>query len=291
MQLVSGSNCRKLACKIAKNTGFEIVYPTISKFNDGEIRIDYLNSLQQNVAIIQSLSIPTNDNLIELLLLADTAYHAGARNITAVIPYLGYCRQDRKASVFSSQATNFIARLLQNGYFSKVITLDIHSKAAEGSFNIPLVNLQSFEVFSPHIDTDEEVIFVAPDRGSINRTSFYANYFNKAIVTIDKNRIEGSVFAASDADKVKHKKCIIIDDIIDTGLTIKNAACLLLENGAKTIEVFASHGLFSVKAEEVLNSLPVDRVYLSDSITYEFLPSNITVVSTAQPFARELLLT
>jgi ribose-phosphate pyrophosphokinase len=278
MQIISGSSNKLLAQNIAKNTGYKLLETKIGNFSDGEIRVEIQDNIGKNVIIIQSTSHPVNDHLMELFLLIDTAKRAGARNIIAVIPYFGYSRQDRCTYKHGPISASLVIRLLEVAGVTKIITLDLHSKQLEGVFNVPIINLDPFSIFFPFYNDDINNVVVSPDIGGISRANNFSLFLGKDLVIINKIRNNHNECSMNKIiGNVQDKKCIIIDDIVDSGNTLCKAAELLKSNGALTIEVYATHPVLSGDAKERIMDSQIDKIFTSDSIYHNSLPSKFKV--------------
>ena len=241
-------------------------------FPDGEMQVELRESVRgEDVYLLQPTSPPGEKHLLELLLLADAANRAGAARLTAVIPYFGYARQDRRASGREAVGARLVAGLLESGgLFERVVSVDLHTAAIEGFFGIPLEHLSAVpmlvESLRPHAGADGVV--VAPDMGAAELAERYAEPLELPVAIIHKARIGGSeVSVGSITGEVQGRKPIVVDDIIDTGGTTKAAVDALLEAGCEPeITAVASHGLFVGSAEEDLGDAPVERFLVTDSV-------------------------
>ncbi|NDA90894.1 MAG: ribose-phosphate diphosphokinase, partial [Alphaproteobacteria bacterium] len=225
MQIISGSSNKLLAKKIAENTGYKLLNTEIRNFGDGELRVEVQDKIEEDVIIVQSTSSPVNDHLMELLLLIDTAKRAGARNIIGVIPYFGYSRQDRSTYQHGPISASLVVKLLEGAGITKIITLDLHSKQLEGVFNVPIFNFDPASIFFPFYKNSQEIVVVSPDIGGIARARNFCSLFGKDLAVINKYRdTNNECFMSKIIGNVKNKKCIIIDDIVDSGNTLCKAA-------------------------------------------------------------------
>ena len=286
MQIISGSSNSQLASKIAQNTGYKLLNTKIRNFSDGELKVEVNDNIDENVIIVQSTSPPVNDRLIELLLLIDTVKRAGAKNIIAITPYFGYSRQDYCAYKHGPLSASLVIKLLETAGITKLITLDLHSKQLEGVFSVPLINLEPTSVFFPFYDKQDnsgEIVIVSPDIGGINRARNFSSLVNKGLVIVNKTRDSNNqCFAREVIGDVKNKKCIIIDDIVDSATTLCKAAELLKKKGAGTIEAYVTHAVLSSSAKEKIMSSPISRIIVSDSIYHEALPSKFVIARIDQ---------
>ena len=251
MQIISGSSNKLLAKKIAENTGYKPLNTEIRNFGDGELRVEVQDKIEEDVIIVQSTSSPVNDHLMELLLLIDTAKRAGARNIIGVIPYFGYSRQDRTTYQNGPISASLVIKLLESAGVTKIITLDLHSRQLEAVFNVPIFNFDPASIFFPFYKNSQEIVVVSPDIGGIARARNFCSLFGKDLAVINKYRdTNNECFMSKIIGNVKNKKCIIIDDIVDSGNTLCKAAQLLKEHEALAIEAYVTHPVLSGNAKE-----------------------------------------
>ena len=244
----------------------------VEVFPDGELQVELQESVRgEDIYFVQPTSPPGEKHLLELLLLADAAHRAGAARLTAVIPYFGYARQDRRASGREAVGARLVADLLESGeLLQRVVTVDVHTEAIEGFFSIPLEHLSAVpmlvESVRPHAGADSVV--VAPDMGAAELAERYAEPLGLPVAVVHKARISGSeVSVGSVTGEVQGRKPIIVDDMISTGGTQKAAIDALVEAGCEPeITVVASHGLFAGPAEDELLDAPVERYIVTDSV-------------------------
>lgn len=269
MKIISGSSNRRLASILARKLNIELLETRINKFQDGELKVQISGKIGREVIILQSTCTPVNDNLMELLLLADAAKRAGADRITAIIPYFGYSRQNLAFQKNSPISASLVIKMIGNAGITEVITLDLHSSQLEGIFNVPIRNLASVGLFLPKIAKLRDVIIVSPDIGGIPRAKNYSSRLGSNLAIIDKTRSidTGTCIIEGIIGNVKDKNCVIIDDIVDSGGTLCLAAELLLGQGAKSVEAFITHGVFSGNAISRINNSDLEKLYISDSIT------------------------
>jgi ribose-phosphate pyrophosphokinase len=285
--IFAGSANAPLAEAIAAELDVRVGRREVQVFPDGEIQVELQESVRgEDVYLVQPTSPPGEKHLLELLLLADAAHRAGAARLTAVIPYFGYARQDRRASGREAVGARLVAGLLESGgLFERVVTVDLHTAAIEGFFGIPLEHLSAVpmlvESLRPHAGADGVV--VAPDMGAAELAERYAEPLELPVAIIHKARIGGSeVSVGSVTGEVRGRKPIIVDDIIDTGGTTKAAVDALLEEGCEPeVMAVASHGLFVGSAEENLREAPVERYIVTDSVPPPELGLPLEVVSLA----------
>ena len=256
---------------IAKYLKSKLVNSSIRKFSDGEIYIEINENIRGNsIFIIQSVSSPANDNLMELLLCIDALKRSSAKNITAVIPYFGYARQDRKVVPRTSISAKLVSNLITNSGADRVVTLDLHSGQIQGFFDIPVDNLFATPIFARHIKRKiktKNMICVAPDVGGTARARALGKMLNVGLAIVDKRRpAPGKSVVMNVIGNVKDKTCIIVDDIIDSGGTIVNAAKILKQRGAKDVHVYVSHGVLSGDAVEKIRKSQIKNLVITDTI-------------------------
>ncbi len=271
MKLLTGNSNKNLSQKISKILKTKLVHSSIKKFADGEIYIEINENIRGNsIFLIQSISSPANDNLMELLLCIDALKRSSAKNITAVIPYFGYSRQDRKVAPRTSISAKLVSNLITQAGADRVVTVDLHAGQIQGFFDIPVDNLFATPIFSRHVKKRIKVknsICVAPDVGGVERTRALARKLDIGIAIIDKRRPSpGKSQVMNVIGNVKKKTCIIIDDIIDSGGTIVNAAEALISRGAKEVYVYITHGVLSGEAVEKIKKSRIKKLVITDTI-------------------------
>ena len=271
MKILTGNSNKKLSNKISKYLKNKLVNSSIKKFSDGEIYIEINENIRGNsIFIIQSVSYPANDNLMELLLCIDALKRSSAKNITAVIPYFGYARQDRKVVPRTSISAKLVSNLITNAGADRIVTVDLHAGQIQGFFDIPVDNLFSTPIFSRHIKKNinkKNLICVAPDVGGVERARALGKMLNIGLAIIDKRRpTPGKSQVMNVIGNVKDKTCLIVDDIIDSGGTIINAAKALKERGAKEVHVYVTHGVLSGEAVEKIKKSHIKNLVLTDTI-------------------------
>ena len=281
MQIISGSSNILLAKKIAHNTGYKLLNSKIGNFSDGELRVEIQDNIEEDVIIVQSTSHPANDHLVELLLLVDTVKRAGAKNIIGIIPYFGYSRQDRCTYKNGPISASLVIKILEIAGITKVITLDLHSKQLEGVFNIPIINLDPASLFFPFYNNRIDTVIVSPDIGGIIRARNFSSLLGTDLAIINKTRDANNECSMSEIiGNVKNKKCIIIDDIVDSANTLCKAADLLKENGAINIEAYVTHPVLSGNAKEKIMLSQINKIFVSDSIYHKSLPDKFITTFT-----------
>ena len=271
MKILTGNSNKHLSKKISKYLKNKLVNSSIRKFSDGEIYIEINENIRGNsIFIIQAISSPANDNLMELLLCIDALKRSSAKNITAVIPYFGYARQDRKVVPRTSISANLVSNLITKAGADRVVTIDLHAGQIQGFFDIPVDNLFATPIFARHVKRkikNKNLICVAPDVGGTERARALGKFLNAGLAIIDKRRpAPGKSEVMNVVGYVKGKTCIIVDDIIDSGGTIVNASNALIERGAKEVHVYVTHGVLSGKAVEKIKNSKIKRLIITDTI-------------------------
>ncbi|GAA5746461.1 ribose-phosphate pyrophosphokinase [Alloiococcus otitis] len=272
IKLYALSSNRPLAEKIAEDVGVELGDITVSKFSDGETRISPNESSRgSNVYIIQSTSAPTNDNLMELLITIDAMRRASAKTINVVIPYYGYARQDRKASSREPITAKLVANMISTAGADRVVTIDLHASQLQGFFDIPVDHLVGAPLLADwFLDRDlsgDDVVVVSPDHGGVTRARKLAEFLNCSIAIVDKRRPKPNVSEVMNlVGEVSGKKCILIDDMVDTAGTISSAAKALVDRGATDVYATATHPILSGPAIERIEDSPIQKMVVNDSI-------------------------
>jgi ribose-phosphate pyrophosphokinase len=270
--LVSGTSNKTLSNKISGYLDVPLVDPQIRRFANGEIFCEIEKNVRgADVFVVQTTSAPVNDNLMELLIMIDALKRASAASITTVVPYYGYSRQDRKASPRTPISAKLVADLITVAGASRVITMDLHAGQIQGFFDIPFDNIYGSPVFLSYIKENintDNLTLVSPDAGGVERVRWYAKKLGKDIAMIDKRRTGPNVAKAMNiVGDVMGKDVIIVDDMIDTGGTLIEAAKTLKQHGAEKIYSFATHGIFSKPAaERIDNCEELEAVIVTDTI-------------------------
>jgi len=271
MKILSGTSNLSLSRNIARQLKLKLVNTNIKNFADGEVYVEINENIRGNsVFVIQSTSTPANDNLMELLLCIDALRRSSAKNITAVIPYFGYARQDRKVVPRTSISAKLVSNLITNAGASRIVTVDLHSGQIQGFFDIPVDNLFTTPLFTRYIKKNlknKNLICVSPDVGGVQRTRGLATKINVDLAIIDKRRLQpGKSQVMRIIGNVQNKECIIVDDIIDSGGTIVNAVDALIREGAKSVYVFVTHAVLSGEAINKIKKSKINKLIITDSI-------------------------
>lgn len=272
LSLLTGRSNPELAKRIAKSCGAELRAVDVRTFSDGELSVEVKANVRgHDVFVIQSISPPANDHLMELLIILDALKRASASRITAVIPYFGYARQDRKVKPRTPITAKLVADLIVAAGAHRVLTMDLHAGQIMGFFNIPVDNLYARPVLIKELKKkySSDVCVVSPDSGGVPRARAYAKRLNASLAIIDKRRVAANEVAEMHVvGDVKGKKCILIDDIVDTGGTLAKAASALKSEGAVDVIAACSHAVLSGAAKEKLPQSDISSLYVSDTIAH-----------------------
>ena len=271
MKLLTGNSNKILSKKISKYLKSKLINSSIRKFADGEIYIEINENIRGNsIFIIQSISSPANDNLMELLLCIDALKRSSAKNITTVIPYFGYARQDRKVVPRTSISAKLVSNLITKAGADRVVTVDLHSGQIQGFFDIPVDNLFCTPIFARHIKKNiksKSIICVAPDVGGTERARALGKSLDVGLAIVDKRRpAPGKSQVMNVIGNVKDKTCIVVDDIIDSGGTIINSAKALKDRGAQEVYAYITHGVLSGEAVKKIQKSVIKKLVITDSI-------------------------
>lgn len=271
LKVIAGNSNRPLATSIAQHLDLSLTEAHIRHFPDTEVQVEVLENVRgEDVFVIQSTSRPANDHVMELLIVLDALRRASARRITAVIPYYGYARQDRKAGPRTPISAKLVANLITTAGANRVLTLDLHAGQIQGFFDIPLDNLMAAPVFERDIRQnlgETSLMIVSPDVGGVVRARHLANRLDAELAIIDKRRERaGQSEVMHIIGEVRGRKCILIDDIIDSGGTLCNAARALMDAGAESVHSYCTHGVFSGQAIERIAASPIQSLVVTDSI-------------------------
>ncbi|MDD5604269.1 MAG: ribose-phosphate pyrophosphokinase [Eubacteriales bacterium] len=297
IRIFAGSSNKELAGEIAQKIGLPLGAATVGKFSDGETMVNIGEPVRgSDVFIIQSTCHPVNDNTIELLIMTDALKRASAGRITAVMPYYGYARQDRKAKSRDPISAKLVANLITVAGADRVLTMDFHAPQLQGFFDIPVDHLMGYPIIARHFASRNdmnagEMTVVAPDVGSVARCRRFAHRLNIPIAIIDKRRPKANVSEIMNIiGDVKGKKAILVDDIIDTAGTIVNAANALKEAGAAEIYATCTHAVLSGPAMERLEASPLKEVVVLNTIPVPAakMTGKITVLSVGSIFAEAI---
>ena len=290
MKILTGNSNRPLAEAISAKLALPLVKANVRRFSDNEIFVEILENVRgEDMFVLQSTSFPANDHLMELLITIDALRRSSARRITAVIPYYGYARQDRRTGPRTPISAKLVANLLTHAGASRVLTLDLHAAQIQGFFDIPVDHLYAVKEIAKHFRSigipQEELVVLSPDEGSIKKTLDFQKHVGGKLAVVDKRRTSatevrhGHVIGAS----LEGKTAVIHDDMISTAGTIIGAVNVAWANGAKHVYVCATHGVLAGQAVEKLRALQIDQIAITDSIPLppeKRLP-NLKVISIA----------
>ena len=295
MKIISGNSNLELAQEIAQYTKNSLAKTTMTRFSDKEIFVEIGENVRgEDVFLIQSTSFPANDNLMELLVAIDALKRGSAARITAVLPYFGYARQDRKTGPRTPISAKLVANLITTAGANRVLTMDLHAGQIQGFFDIPLDNLYATNLFIADIKDnkrEDNLVFVSPDVGGVLRARSFAKKLNADLAIIDKRRdAPGLSNAMNVIGSVENKKCIIVDDLVDSGGTICNAAKALLDKGATSVYGYCSHGVYSGKALDNINNSVLEEMVCTNSIKPSFdVPRSMRYLSVAHLFGEAIM--
>ena len=296
MKVLSGTSNMKLSKDIASRLRLKLVNSNIRRFADNEIHVEINENIRGNsIFVIQSTSNPANDNLMELLICIDALRRSSAKNITAVMPYFGYARQDRKVAPRTSISAKLVSNLITNAGANRILTVDLHAGQIQGFFDIPVDNLFATPLFARHIKKNinsKNIICVSPDVGGVERARDLGRRLNVGLAIVDKRRPSpGKSEVINIVGNVKNKSCIIVDDIIDSGGTIINCAKALTDKGAKEVFVYITHAVLSNDAVNKINKSLIKKLFITDTIesSNKIKKSNkIDVISIATTMAEAI---
>lgn len=303
--MISGNANMPLAQAISRRMSMHrgvslgLVDARVERFNDGEIFVEVFENVRgEDMFIIQPTSNPANDNLMELLIMSDALRRSSARRITAVIPYFGYARQDRRTKARTPISAKLVANMIVEAGIERVLTMDLHAAQIQGFFDIPVDNLYASPVFALDIQTQfrdslSDVMIVSPDVGGVARARELAKRIEAPLSIVDKRREKaGEVAEMTVIGDVKDKICIIVDDMCDTAGTMCKAAQILLDNGAKEVHAYTTHGVLSGPAVERITNSVLKSMVITDTIrpteAVKATP-NIRIIPTAPVFAQAIL--
>ncbi len=296
IKIFAGNSNKQLAEEIAEKIGLPIGSANVGMFSDGESAINIEEVVRgSDVFIIQSTSKPVNDNLIELLIMIDALKRASAGRITAVMPYFGYARQDRKAKARDPISAKLVANLLTVAGADRILTMDLHAAQLQGFFDIPVDHLVGVPIlaqyFKEKFADDDDVVVVSPDVGSVTRSRKFAQRLDCPLAIIDKRRPKANVCEVMNViGDIENKKVILVDDMIDTGGTIINAANALAERGAKEVYACCTHGVLSGEAISKIQSSKIKEMIVLNTIELpkEKRIDKIKILSVASVFAEAI---
>jgi ribose-phosphate pyrophosphokinase len=271
MKILAGNSNRPLAEAISACINLPLTKASIRRFSDMEVFVEIEENVRgEDVFVIQSTSYPTNDNLMELLISLDALKRGSARRITAVIPYFGYARQDRKSGPRTPISAKLVANLITEAGADRVLTMDLHAGQIQGFFDIPTDNLYAAPVLVKDIESKfngEDLVIVSPDVGGVLRARGLAKRLNADLAIIDKRREKAGVSEVMNIiGDVKDRRCILVDDIVDSAGTLCNAGVALMDQGATSVHAYVTHGVLSGGAVARVSASPIEKMVITDSI-------------------------
>ncbi|MDR1721127.1 MAG: ribose-phosphate pyrophosphokinase [Endomicrobium sp.] len=294
-RIISGNASIDLAKQIARELDVELSEAKVGRFSDGEIQVKIVDNVRGEYCfVIQSTSTPVNENLMELLIIADALKRASAKKITAVVPYYGYGRQDRKSEPRVPITARLVANLFATAGITRVLTMDLHAGQIQGFFDIPVDHLYSRPVLLNYFENEKlnDVVIVSPDAGGVERARSFAKYFNAELAIVDKRRPRPNEASIMNIiGEVKNKTCIILDDLIDTAGTLTKVAEAVKSKGAVKVLAAATHGVFSGDAKRKIQNSCIEKVVVTDSIllSQDAFTKKIKVISIAPILAEAII--
>ncbi len=270
--IFSGNSNKSLAESIVSRLGMRLGAATVSKFSDGEIMVKINESVRgRDVFVVQPTNAPSDSNLMELMVMTDALKRASANTITAIMPYCGYSRQDRASEPRVPITAKLVSNLIATSGVDRVVTMDLHAGQIQGFFDIPVDNLYALPVFYKYMQDNnlcnDDTVIVSPDAGGVARARIYAKKFGMPLAIIDKRRSGPNVAKVMHViGEIAGKKCILIDDMIDTAGTLTEAAVALMEHGAVSVKAMATHGILSGPAIDRISSSVIEKVIITDTI-------------------------
>ncbi len=273
IKVFAGNSNRKLAQEICEQMGTKLGEAEVGTFSDGEIFVSLYETVRgSDVFVVQSTCTPVNNNLMELLIIIDALKRASAGRITAVVPYFGYARQDRKAKARDPITAKLVANMITAAGADRVLAMDLHAAQIQGFFDIPVDNLAGNPIFVDYYAKKfgaacEEMMVVSPDVGSVSRARAFAQKLHMNLAIVDKRRQRANQCEVMNViGDVSGKDCILFDDLVDTGGSLCNAAQALMDYGARSVHACASHGVLSGPAIDRINASPIQELALLDTI-------------------------
>ena len=296
MHIISGNSNPILAKEISSELNEKIIDVTVTKFADQEVFVEINENIRgKNIFIIQSTSMPANDHLMELLITIDALKRASAQTVTAVIPYFGYARQDRKVGPRTPISAKLVADILTTAGIDRLLTIDLHAGQIQGFFDIPVDNLFAAPVITKDIKknyNNKDIVVISPDVGGVVRARGIAKRIDGDLAIVDKRRDKANVSEVMNIiGDITGRDCIIVDDIVDTAGTLCNAAEALIEAGAKSVSAYITHGVLSGPAVERIKNSKLNELVITDSIAPTKLildASNLRILNLAPLIAEAI---
>jgi len=296
MHIISGNSNPILANQISKELKVKIIDVTVTRFSDQEVFVEINENVRgKNIFVIQSTSMPANDHIMELLITIDALKRASASTVTAIIPYFGYARQDRKVGPRTPISAKLIADILTTAGIDRLLTIDLHAGQIQGFFDIPVDNLYAAPVITKDIIKNyknRDLVIISPDVGGVVRARGIAKRINGDLAIVDKRRDKANESEVMNIiGDINNRDCIIVDDIVDTAGTLCNAAEALIDAGAKSVSAYISHGVLSGPAIERIKNSKLNELVITDSIAPSKLildASNIRILNLAPLIAEAI---
>ena len=292
LKIFSGSSNPDLAKAIASYLGMELSKVELKRFKDGEISVKIKENVRaHDIYIVQSTCKPTNDHIMELLLMIDAAYRASASRITAVIPYFGYARQDRKVEPRVPISAKVVANILQATCVDRVVTMDLHADQIQGFFDIPVDNLLALPIAVEYLKTlkIEDAVVVSPDSGGAERARFLSRHLDAGLAIIDKRRPEANEAEVMNViGEVENKNCILLDDMVDTGGSISKSAQALKKKGARDVYCLFTHAVLSDNAPERMSEAGFKEIIFTDTVPFKGKMEKTKILSIAPLFGEAI---
>ena len=294
MNIISGGSNLEFAQKVAEHCFTELVPTDVTRFSDGEILVEIKENIRgKDVFLVNSTCMPVNESLMEMLIMIDTAKRSSARRISAVMPYYGYARQDRKSASRTPITAKLVADLLTQAGADRILTMDLHAGQIQGFFDIPVDDLTSRVVFAKDIkhtvNCTEGTVFVSPDAGGVVRARKFAEMFFGDVAIVDKRRPKAGVAEVMNLiGDVEGKHAILVDDIVDSGGTLCNAAKAIMDAGALSVRAYITHGVLSNGANKKIDSSVLDELVVSDSIPMQNTSKKIRQVTVSELFGEAM---
>jgi len=294
MKIISGGSNPEFAQKVAEHCFVELVPTDITRFSDGEILVEIKENIRgKDVFLVNSTCMPVNESLMELLVMIDTAKRSSAKRISAVMPYYGYARQDRKSASRTPITAKLVADLLTKAGADRILTMDLHAGQIQGFFDIPVDDLTSRVVFAKdikrNVNCTEGTVFVSPDAGGVVRARKFAEMFYGDVAIVDKRRPKAGVAEVMNLiGEVKDKHAILVDDIVDSGGTLCNAAKAIMDAGALSVRAYITHGVLSNGATKKVDNSLLEELVISDSIPMQNTSKKIRQVTVAELFGEAM---
>ena len=294
MKIIAGGSNPEFAQKVAEQCFTDLVPTDVTRFSDGEILVEIKENIRgKDVFLVNSTCMPVNESLMEMLIMIDTAKRSSAKRISAVMPYYGYARQDRKSASRTPITAKLVADLLTRAGADRVLTMDLHAGQIQGFFDIPVDDLTSRVVFAKdikrNVDTTQGTVFVSPDAGGVVRARKFAEMFYGDVAIVDKRRPKAGVAEVMNLiGEVKGKHAILVDDIVDSGGTLCNAAKAIMDAGALSVRAYITHGVLSNGANKKIDSSILEELVISDSIPMQNSSKKIRQVTVAELFGEAM---